>query len=74
MESDAFRVLVERGKDDNKLVSLIEEILRLAGAMDPRPVSISRDIVLKAVAQLETAEKPNRERIVPFACRRHSEM
>ena len=58
VESDAFRVLVERGKDDKKLVSLVEEVLRLAGATDPRPVSISRDIVLKAVAQLETAEEP----------------
>lgn len=57
VESDAFKVLVEIGKED-KLVSLVEEVLRVAGTMDPRPVSISRDLVLKAATRLDVAKEP----------------
>jgi DNA polymerase II small subunit/DNA polymerase delta subunit B len=56
VESDAFKTLIEIGKED-RLGSLVEEVLRVAGTIDPRPVSINRDLVLKAATQLEIAKE-----------------
>ena len=56
VESDAFKALVEIGKEDI-LGSLVEEILRVAGEMDPRPISISKNLVVKAAQQLDLAPK-----------------
>ncbi len=52
VESDAFKTLVEIGKED-RLDPLVVEVLRVAGAMAPRPVSIDKDLVLKAAERLD---------------------
>jgi len=57
VETDAFKALVEVGKED-KLGSLVEEVLRVAGAVEPRPIFISRDLVLKAAERLELPTVP----------------
>ncbi len=52
VESDAFKTLIEIGKED-RLDPLVLEVLRVAGAMAPRPVSIDKDLVLKAAERLD---------------------
>ncbi len=52
VESEAFKTLVEIGKED-RLDPLVVEVLRVAGAMAPRPVSIDKDLVLKAAERLD---------------------
>ncbi len=57
MESDAFKALIEFGKED-RLNTLVEEVLRVAGAMEPRPTFINRELVFKVAEQLELVEAP----------------
>ncbi len=56
VETEAFKALVEFGGDET-LSLLVDELLRLAAATEPRPLSISRDLVLKAAEQLDLAGK-----------------
>jgi DNA polymerase II small subunit len=58
IESDAFKTLVELGHEDT-LRPLVDEVLRVAGSVEPRPLVISADLVLKAAEQLDlTVNKP----------------
>ncbi len=52
IESDAFKTLVELGRDES-LRPLVDEVLKVAGSVEPRPLFISADLVLKAAEQLE---------------------
>ncbi len=52
IESDAFKTLVELGRDGS-LKPLVDEVLKVAGSVEPRPLFISADLVLKAAEQLE---------------------
>ena len=52
VESEAFKTLVQLGREDS-LRLLVDEVLRLAASAEPRPLSISTDLVLKAAEQLE---------------------
>src|SRR5438093_8864789 len=56
VESDAFKTLVEIGGGAT-LDKLVEEVLKMANAAAPRPMSISRDLVLKAAEQLDLSSK-----------------
>src|SRR5437660_188600 len=56
MESDAFKTLMEISSA-GQLDPLVREVLRVAGAVEPRPSSISRDLVLKAAEQLDLSGK-----------------
>src|SRR5713226_8368765 len=56
VESAAFKTLVELSRQDS-LKPLVDEVLRLAGTIQPRPVSISTDLVLKAAEQLDLPTK-----------------
>ncbi len=56
VESDAFKTLVELGRQES-LNLLVDEVLRVAGSVQPRPVSISTDLVLKAAEQLDLSAK-----------------
>ncbi len=56
VESDAFKTLVQLGREDS-LKLLVDEVLRLAASAEPRPVSISTDLVLKAAEQLDLSTK-----------------
>jgi len=51
IESDAFKTLVELGHDES-LKPLVDELLKVAEQVDPRPLFISSDLVLKAAEQL----------------------
>ncbi len=58
IESDAFKKLAELGHEDS-LRPLVDEVLRVAGSVEPRPLFISADLVLKAAEQLDmTTNKP----------------
>ncbi len=52
IESDAFKTLVELGRDGS-LKPLVDEVLKVAGSVEPRPLFISADLVLKAAEHLE---------------------
>jgi DNA polymerase II small subunit len=52
MESDAFRAMVDLGGSDS-LERLVKTVVQLASVTDPRPLSINRDLVLKAAESLE---------------------
>src|SRR2546425_1045201 len=56
MESDAFKALMEVSVA-SPLDPLVKEVLRVAGAVEPRPSSISRDLVLRAAEQLDLLGK-----------------
>jgi len=56
MESDAFKALTEIGAP-GRLDPLVREVLREASKLEPRPTSISRDLVLRAAEQLDAAQK-----------------
>src|SRR5213080_4485344 len=54
MESEAFKTLVEKGREDS-LKPLVDEVLKMASLAQPRPLFISADLVLKAAEQLDLA-------------------
>src|SRR5260370_7202715 len=54
MESEAFKTLVEKGREDS-LRPLVDEVLKMASSAQPRPLFISADLVLKAAQQLDLA-------------------
>ncbi len=54
VETEAFKTLVKLGGDES-LSPLVNEVLRLASASDPRPLAVNRDLVLKAAEQLDLA-------------------
>ncbi|TMI47909.1 hypothetical protein E6H22_05445, partial [Candidatus Bathyarchaeota archaeon] len=54
IESDAFKTLVELGREES-LRPLVDELLRVAGSVEPRPLFISADLVLRAAEKLELA-------------------
>ena len=54
MESEAFKTLVEKGREDS-LKPLVDKVLKMASLAHPRPLFISADLVLKAVEQLDLA-------------------
>src|SRR5713101_5265852 len=56
VETDAFKTLVDLGGPD-ALDRLTKEVLRLASTKEPKPISIDRDIVLKAAETLELKTK-----------------
>src|SRR5437867_3167954 len=56
MESDAFKTLMEISSA-GRLDPLVREVLRVAGTVEPRPSSISKDLVLKAAEQLDLSNK-----------------
>src|SRR5216684_8322454 len=56
MESDAFKALMEISNAGH-LDPLVKEVLRVAGTVEPRPASISRDLVLKAAEHLDISGK-----------------
>src|SRR5437899_11794798 len=57
MESEAFKTLVEKGRDDS-LKPLVDEVLKMASSVQPRPLFISADLVLKAAEQLDLGTVP----------------
>jgi DNA polymerase II small subunit len=58
IESDAFKALVELGRAE-ALRPLVDEVLKVAESVEPRPLFISSDLVLKAAEQLElSANRP----------------
>src|SRR5438132_1337156 len=57
MESEAFKTLVEKGREDS-LKPLVDEVLKMASLAQPRPLFISADLVLKAAEQLDLAAGP----------------
>src|SRR5260370_28555360 len=57
MESEAFKTLVEKGREDS-LRPLVDEVLKMASSAQPRPLFISADLVLKAAEQLYLASGP----------------
>src|SRR3989475_8102521 len=56
MESDAFKALMEISAT-SQLDPLVKEVLRVAGTVEPRPASISRDLVLRAAEHLDISGK-----------------
>jgi DNA polymerase II small subunit len=60
IESDAFKTLVELGHAET-LRPLIDEVLKVAGSVEPRPLFISSDLVLKAAEKLELARNKQPE-------------
>src|SRR6266852_4965380 len=58
MESEAFKTLVEKGREDS-LRPLVDEVLKMASSAQPRPLFISADLVLKAAEQLDLASGPH---------------
>src|SRR3989475_12675910 len=56
MESDAFKALMEVSSA-GRLDPLVKEVLRAAGTVEPRPASISRDLVLRAAEHLDISGK-----------------
>src|SRR3989442_3202495 len=56
MESDAFKALMEVSSA-GRLDPLVKEVLRVAGTVEPRPASISRDLVLRAAEHLDISGK-----------------
>src|SRR5437899_12944869 len=56
MESEAFKALMEVSSA-GRLDPLVKEVLRVAGTVEPRPASISRDLVLRAAEHLDISGK-----------------
>src|SRR5438132_5372259 len=56
MESEAFKALMEISAA-TQLDPLVKEVLRVAGTVEPRPASISRDLVLRAAEHLDISGK-----------------
>ncbi|HZY94160.1 MAG TPA: DNA-directed DNA polymerase II small subunit [Candidatus Bathyarchaeia archaeon] len=56
VEPAAFKSLVQIAGEE-ALKPLIDELLRLANSVDPRPLSINTDLVLKAAEQLDLSKK-----------------
>src|SRR5437879_10635624 len=54
MESEAFKTLVEKGREAS-LKPFVDEVLKMASLAQPRPLFISADLVLKAAEQLDLA-------------------
>src|SRR2546425_9824952 len=52
MESEAFKTLVEKGREDS-LRPLVDEVLKMASLAQPRPLFISADLVVKAAEHLD---------------------
>src|SRR5207247_5742089 len=52
IESDAFKTLVELGREES-LRLLVDELLKGAGSVEPRPLFITADLVLRAAEKLE---------------------
>src|SRR6266705_253301 len=57
IESEAFKTLVEKGREDS-LKPLVDEVLKMASLAQPRPLFISADLVLRAAEQLDLAAGP----------------
>src|SRR2546427_10619955 len=57
MESEAFKTLVEKGRDES-LSPLVDEVLKMASLAQPRPLFISADLVLKAAEHLDLSAAP----------------
>jgi DNA polymerase II small subunit len=57
MESEAFKTLVEKGREDS-LRPLVDEVLKMASSAQPRPLFISADLVLKAAEHLDLSASP----------------
>jgi len=58
VEIDAFRLLSDMEGKQDALNLLVERLLNVAVAMEPRPISINRDLVVKAAEQLEMIVEP----------------
>src|SRR3989442_13437318 len=58
VEIDAFRLLSDMEGKRDALNLLVERLLNVAVAMEPRPISINRDLVVKAAEQLEMIVEP----------------
>ncbi len=69
MESEAFKTLVEKGREDS-LKPLVDEVLKMASSTQPRPLFISADLVLKAAEQLDLAASPTVAIVEPLGHRR----
>lgn len=72
VETDAFKTLVDLGGQD-ALDRLVKEVLRVASVTEPKPVSINRDIVLKAAETLELKAKVDLSKTGLGSVRRYSE-
>src|SRR3989441_11367231 len=57
MESEAFKTLVEKGREDS-LKPLVDEVSKMASLAQPRPLFISADLVLKAAEHLDLSAAP----------------
>src|SRR2546429_9564336 len=57
MESEAFKTLVEKGRESS-LKPLVDEVLKMASLAQPRPLFISADLVLRAAEQLDLSAGP----------------
>src|SRR6059058_457057 len=57
MEPEAFKTLVEKGREDS-LKPLVDEVLKMASLAQPRPLFISADLVLRAAEQLDLTAGP----------------
>src|SRR2546428_1977372 len=57
MESEAFKTLVEKGRESS-LKPLVDEVLKMASLARPVALLISADLVLEAAERLDPAEGP----------------
>src|SRR2546427_12625286 len=57
MESEAFKTLVEKGRDES-LRPLVDEVLKMASLAQPRPLFISAELVLRAAEHLDLSAGP----------------
>jgi len=58
VEIDAFRLLSDMDGKQDALNLLVQRLLNVAVTMEPRPISINRDLVVKAAVQLEMIVEP----------------
>src|SRR5438445_5471175 len=58
VEIDAFRLLSDMEGKQDALNLLVQRLLNVAVTMEPRPISINRDLVVKAAEQLEMIVEP----------------
>jgi len=72
VETDAFKTLVDLAGQE-ALDQLVKEVLRLAVTTEPKPVSISRDLVLKAAETLDLRAKVDMSKTGLGHPRRYSE-
>ena len=72
MESDAFKTLMDISSPGH-LDPLVKQVLRVAGTIEPRPSSISKDLVLKAAEQLDDSGKTEAPFSGPGRARRFAE-